>query len=115
MSKATLYLDDDLHRALRLKAAETRESMSELVNEALRVLLAEDLEDISDWQQRRSERAMTYEEFLKQLAADGDDMRSTSCRRCARTSAASRARPSAASWRQSTSLPSIRGRLGARS
>ena len=70
VSKATLYLDDDLHRALRLKAAETRESMSELVNEALRVLLAEDLEDISGWQ-RRSERAVTYEEFLKQLAADG--------------------------------------------
>ena len=40
VSKATLYLDDDLHRALRVKAAETRESMSELVNEALRVLLA---------------------------------------------------------------------------
>ena len=71
VSKATLYLDDDLHRALRLKAAETRESMSALVNEALRVLLAEDLEDISDRQQRRSERAVTYEEFLKQLAADG--------------------------------------------
>ena len=71
VSKATLYLDDDLHRALRLKAAETRESMSGLVNEALRVLLAEDLEDISDWQQRRAERAVTYEEFLKQLAADG--------------------------------------------
>ncbi len=71
VSKATLYLDDDLHRALRLKAAETRESMSELVNDALRVLLAEDLEDISDWQQRRSVRAVTYEEFLKQLAADG--------------------------------------------
>ena len=71
VSKATLYLDDDLHRALRLKAAETRESMSELVNEALRVLLAEDLEEISDGQQRRSEHAVTYEEFLKQLAAAG--------------------------------------------
>ena len=71
VSKATLYLDDDLHRALRLKAAETRESMSGLVNDALRGLLAEDLEDISDWQQRREERAVTYEEFLKQLATDG--------------------------------------------
>ena len=71
VSKATLYLDDDLHRALRLKAAETRESMSELVNDALRVLLAEDLEDVTDWQQRRSERTVSYEEFLKQLAADG--------------------------------------------
>ena len=71
MSKATVYLDDDLHRALRLKSAETRESMSDLVNEALRVLLAEDLEDLSDWHERRSERPVGYEEFLKQLEADG--------------------------------------------
>ena len=47
MIKTTVYLDDDLRRALRLKSAETRESMSDLVNEALRVLLAEDLQDIS--------------------------------------------------------------------
>ena len=67
MIKATVYLDDDLHRALRLKSAETRESMSGLVNEALRVLLAEDLEDLSDWHERRSERPVGYEEFLKQL------------------------------------------------
>ncbi|MCY4374943.1 MAG: hypothetical protein OXC31_14365 [Spirochaetaceae bacterium] len=71
MSKATVYLDDDLHRALRLKSAETRESMSELVNEALRVLLAEDLEDLSHWHERRSEHPVGYEEFLKQLEADG--------------------------------------------
>jgi len=71
VSKATVYLDDDLHRALRLKSAETRESMSDLVNEALRVLLAEDLEDLSDWHERRSERPVGYEEFLKQLEADG--------------------------------------------
>ena len=71
MSKAAVYLDDDLHRALRLKSAETRESMSDLVNEALRVLLAEDLQDLSDWHKRRSERPLGYEEFLKQLEADG--------------------------------------------
>ena len=45
--------------------------MSALVNEALRVLLAEDLEDLADWQERRAERPVGYEEFLKQLAADG--------------------------------------------
>ena len=71
VSKSTIYLDEDLHRALRLKSAETRESMSALVNEALRVLLAEDLEDLADWQERRAERPVGYEEFLKQLAADG--------------------------------------------
>ena len=71
MSKATLYLDDDLHRALRLKAAETQESMSDLVNEALRALLAEDLEDLADWRDRRDEQPIAYEEFLRQLEADG--------------------------------------------
>ena len=71
VSKATVYLDDDLYRALRLKSAETRESMSDLVNEALRVLLAEDLEDLSHWHERRSEHPVGYEEFLKQLEADG--------------------------------------------
>ena len=71
MSKATVYLTDDLHRALRLKSAETRESMSDLINEALRVLLAEDLEDLSDWNERRSERPVPYEEFRSRLEADG--------------------------------------------
>ena len=71
MSKATVYLDDDLHQALRLKAAETRESMSELINEALRAVMSEDLEDLSDWKKRRNEKPIPYEEFLKQLKADG--------------------------------------------
>ena len=71
MIKTTVHLDDDLHRALRLKSADTRESMSDLVNEALRVLLAEDREDLSDWRERRLERPVGYEEFLKQLEADG--------------------------------------------
>ena len=71
MIKTTVYLDDDLHRALRLKSAETRESLSDMVSEALRGLLAEDLEDLSDWNERRSERPVGYDEFLKQLEADG--------------------------------------------
>lgn len=71
MSKATLYLDDDVHQALRMKSAETRESMSHLVNEAVRLLMAEDLEDLSDWKQRRNETPMTYEAFLERLRADG--------------------------------------------
>ncbi len=71
MSKATVYLNDDLHQALRLKAAETHESMSELINEALRVFMSEDLEDLSDWKARRDEKPIPYEEFLKRLEADG--------------------------------------------
>lgn len=71
MSKATVYLDDDVHRALRMKSAETNESMSQMINDAVRVVMAEDLEDISDWNERRSEQPIGYEEFLRQLRADG--------------------------------------------
>ena len=56
MSKATLYLDDTLHQALRVKAAETRQSMSDLVNDALKASLSEDLEDIAEWKKRRNEK-----------------------------------------------------------
>lgn len=71
MSKATVYLEDDIHRALRMKTAETHESMSQIINDALRVAMAEDLEDITDWHERRSEKPVGYEEFLRQLRADG--------------------------------------------
>jgi plasmid stability protein len=71
MSKATIYLNDTIHRALRLKAAETRQSMSDLVNDALSALLAEDLEDITDWKNRKHEKTVGYEEFLMQLKEDG--------------------------------------------
>ena len=71
MSKATLYLDETVHKALRIKAAETRQSMSELVNDALKAALREDLEDISDWKTRRKEKTVSYEELLSQLQADG--------------------------------------------
>jgi plasmid stability protein len=71
MSKATLYLDERVHKALRLKAAETRQSMSELVNDALKASLSEDLEDIQEINERRKEKTVGFEEFLSQLRSDG--------------------------------------------
>jgi hypothetical protein len=71
MSKATLYLDDKIHKALRLKAAETRQSMSELVNEALEASLLEDLEDLEVWRERRNDPRIGFEDFVKQLKKDG--------------------------------------------
>ncbi len=71
MSKATLYIDEPIHNALRLKSAETHQSMSNIVNEALQALLSEDLEDIREWKARKAEKSYGYEEFLKQLETDG--------------------------------------------
>lgn len=69
--RSTVYLEPALHQALRLKAAATRRSMSEIVNEALRAALREDEEDLAAIAERAGEPTLTYEEFLAQLKADG--------------------------------------------
>lgn len=69
--RSTIYLDPDLHRALRLKAIHTGRSMSELVNETIRMAFREDQEDLSAFDERIREPEMTYEALLKDLKAHG--------------------------------------------
>ena len=56
--RATVYFDPYLHRALRLKAAETDRSISALVNEAVKAALAEDVSDIEAFEVRENEPIM---------------------------------------------------------
>ncbi len=69
--RATVYLDPDLHKALRLKAVETSRSVSELVNNAIRQALAEDAEDIAAFEERAGEPLISYDEMVKRLKRDG--------------------------------------------
>ena len=69
--RSTIYLDPDLHRALRLKAIHTGRSMSDLVNETIRMALREDQEDLAAFDERVREPEMTYEALLKDLKAHG--------------------------------------------
>ena len=69
--RATIYFDPELHRALRLKSAETEHSMSELVNEAVRLLLAEDAEDLTLLRERVEEPTISFEAFVADLKARG--------------------------------------------
>jgi hypothetical protein len=46
-ARATVYLEPDLHRALSVKAAETDQTISELVNQAVHQSLIEDAEDLA--------------------------------------------------------------------
>ena len=71
VKRATIYLDPDLHKALRLKAIETSRSVSELVNEAIREALAEDAEDINAFEERVGEPLISYDEMVKRLRKDG--------------------------------------------
>lgn len=69
--RSTVYLDPQLHQALRMKAALSQRSMSDIVNEALRESLREDQEDLSAVRARAEEASLSYEDFLTQLRADG--------------------------------------------
>jgi hypothetical protein len=69
--RATIYLDPDLHKALRLKAVETSRSISELVNHAVKEALAEDAEDIAAFEERAREPLISYDEMVKRLKRDG--------------------------------------------
>jgi hypothetical protein len=71
VKRATVYLDPDLHKALRLKAVETSSSLSELVNKAVRESLAEDAEDIAAFEERIAEPLIGYDEMIKRLKKDG--------------------------------------------
>ena len=69
--RTTIYLDPDLHRALRIKAAETDRSISDLVEEAVRQSLTEDAEDLAAFETRASEPDLRFEDVVKDLKRRG--------------------------------------------
>ena len=71
VKRATIYLDPNLHRALRVKAAETEYSVSELVNAAVRLSLNEDAADLVAFKERAREPALAFEAVLKDLKRRG--------------------------------------------
>jgi len=69
--RATVYLDPTLHRALRVKAAETDKSVSDLVNAAVRQSLSEDAADLTVFEARAREASLPFEDVLKDLKRRG--------------------------------------------
>lgn len=71
LKRATVYFDPSLHKALRIKAASTERSLSDLVNAAIRASLAEDAEDLAAFAAREKEPSLSFEEVLKDLKRRG--------------------------------------------
>jgi plasmid stability protein len=69
--RTTVYLDQELHKALRMKAAVTDRSMSDLINEMIRERLAEDAEDLKAFRDRADEPVISYESLLQELQNHG--------------------------------------------
>lgn len=71
VARATIYLDKEIHKALRLKAADTHRSISDIVSEAVRESLREDQQDLAMIEARKNEKGISYETLLKRLKANG--------------------------------------------
>jgi hypothetical protein len=69
--RATVYFDPAIHRALRVKAAETDRSLSDLVNEAIKLSLTEDAEDLAAFEERASEPNLSFERVVEELRKRG--------------------------------------------
>ena len=69
--RVTVYFEPALHRALRLKATETDRSLSDLVNEAVKLSLREDAEDLAAFDDRVNEPDLPFESVVKELRRSG--------------------------------------------
>ena len=68
--RITIYLNPDLHKALRRKAVQTSHSVSDLMNEAVREALAEDTEDLAAFRERAGEPLISYDAMVTRLKKD---------------------------------------------
>ncbi len=71
MTRTTVYLDPKAYRALKVKAAVTSKSISQVINNALLLSLKEDALDLAAFDERKKEPARPFEEALRDLKKDG--------------------------------------------
>jgi hypothetical protein len=71
LRRATVYFNPKVHRVLRLKAAETERSISDLIDEAVRLSLQEDLEDLAALKERAREPNIRFEDAIRSLKRRG--------------------------------------------
>jgi plasmid stability protein len=69
--RATVYFEPEIHRALRLKAAATDRSISDMVNDAVKLALAEDAEDLAAFEKRAHEKSIDFETVVRSLRRRG--------------------------------------------
>jgi plasmid stability protein len=69
--RVTVYFEPDIHKALRLRAAASDRSVSDMVNDAVRLSLAEDAADLGAFSTRRKEKSLSFESFVTGLKRRG--------------------------------------------
>ncbi len=70
-TRTTVYLNPKVYRALKVKAATTDRSLSDLVNAAVLESLREDAIDLDAFDRRAKEPSRSFEKVLEELKRDG--------------------------------------------
>jgi hypothetical protein len=69
--RSTVYFEPAIHQALKMKAATSDLSISEIIDEAVRLLMSEDQEDLQAFAERRDEAELSYEALINDLKFHG--------------------------------------------
>lgn len=69
--RSTIYFEPSIHQALKIKAASSQVSVSEIVDEAVRLLMSEDQEDLATFSERENEKEISYDALLNDLKKHG--------------------------------------------
>ena len=69
--RATVYFDPEVHKALRLRAAASDRSISDMVNDAVKATLAEDAGDLAAFSDRKNEKSLSFESFVQNMKRRG--------------------------------------------
>jgi hypothetical protein len=77
--RTTVYLEPDLHKALRLKSVATSRSVSDLLNDAVRGELAVDAVDLATLDARKHAPAIGFEDFAKKTQAPRQALNELDC------------------------------------
>lgn len=69
--RATVYFEAEVHKALRLRAAANDQSVSDMVNAAVKVSLAEDAADLAAFEKRKREKSVSFDSFVQGMKRRG--------------------------------------------
>ncbi len=69
--RTTITINDKIYRALKLRSADSDESISSFVENAVKYQVLEDLEDIGDANKREGGPTHSFDELVKQFRSEG--------------------------------------------
>lgn len=69
--RTTITMNDTIFRTLRIRAAESDETVSKLIEDAVKYQILEDLEDIEDVKARENEPVYSFDDIVAKFKSEG--------------------------------------------